>query len=143
MKKNSNSLVQNAQHKLQNTDVIKETTLIDSSRNIIMHHLSSFQDNDLEAVISDYTKESVLITQAATYKGPDEIRAFFADLMTYFPKQKSSFELDKVVVDNELVYIVWHANTPSLDVPLGSDTFIIKDGKIYQQTFVGQLNFIN
>jgi len=42
-----------------------------------------------------------------------------------------------------MVYIVWHAKTPRLEVPIGSDTFVIKDGKIYQQTFVGQLNFIN
>jgi ketosteroid isomerase-like protein len=127
---------------MKNAEEIKETTLNDASRNIIMHHLGSFQDNDLEAVISDYTNESVLITQDATYKAPEEIKDFFAALMIHFPKQKSSFELDKVVVNNELVYIVWHANTPSLDVSLGTDTFIIRDGKIYQQTFAGQLKFI-
>jgi ketosteroid isomerase-like protein len=121
----------------------KATSLNDASRNIIMHHLGSFQDNDLEAVIADYTNESVLITQDATYKGPEEIKGFFAALMIYFPKQQSGFELDKIVVNNELVYIVWHATTPSLHVSLGTDTFIVRDGKIYQQTFAGQLKFIN
>ena len=108
-----------------------------------MHHLESFQHNDLDAVISDYTNESILITQDAMYTGPEEIKIFFAGLMTHFPKQKSSFALDKVVANGGLVYIVWHANTPSLNVALGSDTFVIKDDKIHQQTFVGQLNFIN
>ena len=108
-----------------------------------MRHLNSFLDNNLEALLSDYTNESVLITQAATYSGPEEIRAFFVGLSMHFPQQKSNFVLDKVVANNDLVYIVWHAKTPSLQVPIGSDTFIIKDGKIYQQTFVGQLNFIN
>jgi ketosteroid isomerase-like protein len=121
----------------------KEITLIDNTRDIITHHLSSFQENNLDAVVSDYTNESVLITQDATYKGPEEIRAFFVGLMRNFPKQKSSFELDKLVVNGDLAYIVWHARTPNLHVPLGSDTFIIKDGKIYQQTFVGQLNYFN
>jgi len=91
MKNSSNSLGQNAQYKEQNTDGTKETTLNDASRNIIMHHLNSFLDNDLEAVVSDYTNESVLITQVATYTGPEEIKAFFAGLMMHFPKQKSSF----------------------------------------------------
>jgi ketosteroid isomerase-like protein len=121
---------------------IKATSLNDASKNIIMHHLGSFQDNDLEAVIADYTNESMLITQDATYKGPEEIKGFFAALMIHFPKQQSNFELDKLVVNNELVYIVWHANTPSLDVALGTDTFIVRDGKIYQQTFAGQMKFI-
>jgi ketosteroid isomerase-like protein len=112
-----------------------------ATRDIIMHHLRSFRDNDLEGVMSDYTGESVLITQMATYAGPDEIRGFFTDLMTHFPKQGSNFKLDKLIADDELAYIVWHANTPSLDVALGTDTFFLKEGKIFRQTFAGQMNF--
>lgn len=127
----------------QNTNRIKEITHNDTSRNIIMHHLTSFQENDLEALMSDYTSKSVLITPVATYTGPDEIRSFFVDLMLHFPKQKSGFELDKLIANDGLVYIVWHAKTPSLDVTLASDTFIIKEGKIHQQTFAGELRSIN
>lgn len=127
---------------MKNAAQMKEATLEDIPRNIILHHLQSFQNNDLEAVIGDYTDESILITQDATYTGPEEIRNFFAGLMIHFPKQKSTFKLDKVIVKNELVYIVWRANTPTLDVSLGTDTFIIKDDKIYQQTFAGQMIFL-
>ena len=115
------------------------TTTDLSTKDIIMHHLRSFRDNDLEAVMSDYTRESVLITQMATYAGPDEIRTFFTELMTHFPKQGSNFKLDKLIADDGLAYIVWHANTPSLDVTLGTDTFILKEGKIFRQTFAGQM----
>jgi ketosteroid isomerase-like protein len=108
---------------------------------IIMHHLEAFQDNDLDAVMSDYTKESVLITQTATYAGPDEIRGFFTALMIHFPKPGSDFQLDKLVADDGLAYIVWHAHTPSLDVALGTDTFMLKEGKIFRQTFAGQMEF--
>lgn len=142
MKSHINSLEQNVPLKEQTIN-IKQTILSDASKNIVMHHLESFQHNDLEAVLSDYTNESVLITLDATYTGTEEIRNFFTGLMLHFPKQKSSFELDKIVANGGLVYIVWHANTPSLDVPLGTDTFIIKEDKICQQTFAGQLKFIN
>jgi hypothetical protein len=118
------------------------STLNETSRNIIIHHLQSFQDNDLDALMSDYTNESVLITENATYTGPEEIRAFFVDLMRHFPPLQSSFKLDKIAVNYGLVFIVWHAITPSLEVPLGTDTFILKSGKIVQQTFAGELNFI-
>ena len=113
------------------------------SKEVVMHHLTSFLDNNLEAVLSDYTNESVLITQAATYTGLEEISAFFVGLNKHFPLQKTNLVLDKMVANDDMVYIVWHAETPSLHIPIGSDTFIIKDGKIHQQTFVGQLNFIN
>lgn len=127
---------------MKNAEEVIATALSDATRDIVLHHLASFQDNDLEAVLSDYTNESVLITQDATYTGPEEIKVFFAALMIHFPKKTSDFELDKVVVSNELVYIAWHAHTPSLEVSLGTDTFIVREGKIIQQTFAGQLKFI-
>jgi predicted SnoaL-like aldol condensation-catalyzing enzyme len=138
-----NSLEQNIQLKEQTMDRTKELTLDEISTEVVMKHLSSFLFNNLEAVMSDYTNESVLITQDAIFTGPEEIRVFFTGLIMHFPQQMSNLVLDQLVANNDLVYIVWHAKTPSLQVPIGSDTFIIKDRKIYQQTFVGQLNFIN
>jgi predicted SnoaL-like aldol condensation-catalyzing enzyme len=143
MKTYSNSLDQDAQHTEQATNGIKKSSLSDASENIVKRHLNSFLNNKLEVLMSDYTNESVLITQEGTYSGLEEIRHFFVGLSMHFPKQKSSIELDSLVAHNDLVYIVWHAKTPTLDVPIGSDTFIIKEGKIYRQTFAGQLNFIN
>ena len=143
MRSHINSLEQNVQLKEQTIDSTKETIVDEISKEVVMRHLNSFLDNNLEAVMSDYTNESVLITQGATYTGLEEIRVFFVGLSMHFPQQKSNLVLDKVVANDDLVYIVWHAKTPSLQVPIGSDTFIIKDGKIYRQTFAGQLNFIN
>ncbi len=39
-----------------------------NAESVISNHLSSFQNNDLEAMMSDYTNESVLVTQNAVYK---------------------------------------------------------------------------
>jgi hypothetical protein len=128
---------------VQEINETQDNTLGSISKNLLLRHLNSFKNNDLQAVISDYTNESILITQDAIYKGPNEIKVFFASLIKQFPKQSSSFELDKVIVNDELVYIVWHGKTPSLDVPFATDTFIIKNGKILRQTFAGQLDFIN
>jgi ketosteroid isomerase-like protein len=108
----------------------------------LMHHLNSFTNNDLEAIVTDYTDESVLITPAATYTGLKEIKAFFAELVKYFPKHKTIFELDKTVIENDMIYIIWHAKSPSAIVAFGTDTFVIKDGKIHQQTYAAQLQFI-
>ena len=113
------------------------------SETVLLRHLHSFVENDLETLLSDYTEESILITHEQTYTGVPQIRAFFTELMKYFPNDHSNFSLDKMVTEDELVFIVWHATTPSLEVPLGTDTFIIKNGKIQQQTFAGQLNFLD
>jgi len=119
------------------------SALSGESENVLLHHLHSFASNDLETLMSDYTEQSILITQDQTYKGIGEIRTFFAELMDHFPKDRSNFMLDKLVASDELVFIVWHATTPSLQVSLGTDTFLIKSGKIYRQTFAGQMKFLN
>lgn len=126
---------------MQTPGINAESTQNDMTRDLLQRHLESFQDNNLDALVSDYTNESVLITQDTSYKGVEEIKGFFAELIPHFPKQKSSFVLDKTVINDELVYIVWHGKTPSLDVPFATDTFIIKNGKIHQQTFAGELKF--
>jgi hypothetical protein len=108
---------------------------------VVRNHLSSFQKNDLEAVLADYTNESILVTQDAIFKGLSQIRTFFTGLVRHFPKPKSTFELDKFVVTGELAFIVWHGETPSLEVIFGTDTFVVVEGKIRQQTFAGQLRF--
>ena len=110
---------------------------------LLTHHLSSFQDNDLEALMSDYTEESILITADATYAGCAEIRSFFSALIPQFPKQNTRFELDKMTVIDDLLFIVWHASTPTVKVALGTDTLLVRQGKIYRQTFVGQMEQIS
>ncbi|PWT79063.1 MAG: hypothetical protein C5B59_00425 [Bacteroidetes bacterium] len=109
---------------------------------IISRHLGSFQKNDLKVLMTDYTDDSVFITQTETYKGLAEIELFFKGLMQHFPVEGSSFSLDKFVIDKDLAYIIWHAKTPSLVIPLGTDTFVIKNNKIAQQTFAGDLRFL-
>jgi ketosteroid isomerase-like protein len=120
---------------------MKTISTAEPARTLLAHHLRAFADNDLDAILSDYTDESVLITADATYTGRKQIRGFFAGLIPHFPKEKTRFDLDKMIVDEAVVFIVWHASTPTLNVPLGTDTFVVKDGKIHRQTFAGQLQF--
>lgn len=127
---------------MKTSEKSKTVTISNTSKNVLRSHLSSFLENDLAAVMSDYTDESILITQEKTYKGLQEIKLFFAGLITHFPNQKSSFDLDKLVVYDDFAYIVWHAKTPSIEVPLATDTYIINEGKIYRQTFTGQIIFL-
>jgi len=119
-----------------------EHTAGDITRGIILNHLQSFLNNDVEAVISDYTEDAILMTQTKTYTGPEEIKGFFWGLLVHFPKDRSGFDLEQLFVSNELAYIVWHAKTPTVHVAIGTDTFFIKEGKIHRQTFAGRFNYL-
>ncbi len=114
-------------------------TTIDEAetRRVLDHHWKAFIGNDLEETMKDYAEESVLITPTVTYRGIEEIRANFIDAFRKFPKDAGSFNLQSSQVVKDVGYILWTAETPTFTLAFGTDTFIIRDGKIVRQTFAG------
>jgi len=110
------------------------------TKNVVQHHLTAFGENNLEALMEDYTDESVVIAPDSMYVGLEQIKFLFTTMLPAFPTEGTTFSLDKMYVKNELAYILWHAQTPAVEVPLGSDTFIVEDGKIKCQTFAAVIN---
>ena len=109
----------------------------DRTQEVLDHHWEAFSQNDMEAVMADYTEESVLITPDRTYKGLDEIRTNFENAFKAFPKDGTTFQLDKSVVEGDVAYILWQAKTPAFNLSYATDTFIIRDSKIISQTYAG------
>ena len=114
----------------------------EQSKKVLEHHLTAFGENNLESIMADYSDESKVITPDSTYTGLEQIEALFAGLLPSFPSEGTTTEIDRMVIENDLAYIVWHAKTPTVEVPLGTDTFIIEDGKIKLQTFAAIINSI-
>jgi ketosteroid isomerase-like protein len=110
------------------------------TRTIIDHHLAAFGAGDTDEILRDYTGESVLITPNGNVRGLAALRAafdgFFGGL---FAPGTYEFTMDVLHVEGDVAYIVWHAACASANVPLGTDTFIVRDGKIAVQTFAAQI----
>jgi hypothetical protein len=78
-----------------------------------------------------------LVTPNATYTGLDEIRTNFVDAFKAFPKDSTTFTLNKSIAVKDIGYILWGSKTPGFNLSYATDTFIIRDGKIIRQTFAG------
>lgn len=109
----------------------------EATEQVLKHHWDAFQANDLEATMEDYTEESILITPDRTFKGLSEIRENFVFAFSIFPRDSSTLQLDKSVVQGDVGYIIWKANAPKFNLTFGTDTFIVHDGKIVRQTYAG------
>jgi hypothetical protein len=107
------------------------------TKEVLDHHWMTFQKNDLEGTMEDYTEESILITPDATYEGLDEIRENFVNAFKAFPADSSTLTLTKSVVKEDVGYILWTAKTPAFTLSYATDSFIIRDGKIVRQTYAG------
>ena len=119
------------------SNVVLAKTTEEVTREIVDHHWKTFRDNDLEGTLADYTDESVLITPNRIYKGMKEIRENFVSAFDVFPKNATTMQLNKSVVQRDVGYILWEANGPKVKLSFGTDTFVIKNGKIVSQTYAG------
>lgn len=109
----------------------------ETTSQVLKHHWDAFQANDLEGTMEDYTEESVLITPDRTFKGLSEIRENFVFAFSVFPKDSTSFQLDKSIIQGDVGYIIWKAKAPKINLSFATDTFIIHNGKIVRQTYAG------
>ncbi|WP_436346318.1 nuclear transport factor 2 family protein [Natronorubrum sp. FCH18a] len=104
------------------------------------HHLEAFGNQDLEAVMEDYTDESTIVTTMGTFRGLEEIEGLFADLFDEFDDPDASITIDEQLVEDEFGYIVWTAETPENVYEFATDTFHIPEETISFQTFAGKIS---
>jgi ketosteroid isomerase-like protein len=110
-----------------------------STKDVLDHHLKCFDDGDLEGILSDYAPGAVLFTQDGPLKGADAIRPLFQAMIAEFGKPGAAFRLKQQLVDGDYGYILWTAETADNVYELGTDTFIVRDGKIAAQSFAGKI----
>jgi ketosteroid isomerase-like protein len=102
----------------------------------LLHHLQAFQAGDVDAIMADYTGDAVLITPNGVRKGHEQIRALFKQVFTdMFPPDSTSLEMLQQIIEGEIAYTLWSARSAHYTAPLGTDTFVIRDGKIVAHTF--------
>jgi hypothetical protein len=101
---------------------------------IVEHHLAAFGAGDMKDTLSDYTETSVIVTQSGELRGLEAIQGLFASLFAEFAKPGASFDLKLLSTANNVGYIVWEAETADNVYELGTDTYVIEDGKIAVQT---------
>ena len=107
---------------------------INVTEQVLNHHLQSFGEGNVDAILSDYTDSSVVIIPNGVLNGREQIRGLFEALVAEFGQAGTEFELTSSMVEGPLAYITWHAVTADNTYSFATDTFVVTDGKIAYQT---------
>jgi ketosteroid isomerase-like protein len=109
-------------------------TNFSDTETVVRHHLQSFvEQQGLDAILNDYADEACFLSEGRAYCGKSAIREFFTDFIAALPPQAiGQFTLRSLRVQGEVAYITWSAGS---DLPLGTDTFVVREGRIVAQTF--------
>jgi len=101
---------------------------------LLNHHLEAFGTANMEAILSDYADDAVLVIPGVQFRGAAEIKPVFEGLFAEFGQEGVTFMMIDSYVQDNVAYIVWSAETPDNSYEIGTDTFVIEDGKIAIQT---------
>jgi len=110
-----------------------------TTKDVLDHHLKCFGEGDLKGILSDYARGAVLFTPNGPLKGVDSIRPLFEQLLAEFGKPGATFSMKLQSVEGDYGYILWAAETADNVYELGTDTFVVRDGKIIVQSFAGKI----
>jgi ketosteroid isomerase-like protein len=110
-----------------------------STKDVVDRHLEFFGRGDLKGILSDYAPGAVLFTPDRSLRGADAIMPFFQAMIAEFGKPDSAFSMKQQFVEGDYAYILWTAETADNMYELGTDTFVVRDGKIVAQSFAGKI----
>jgi ketosteroid isomerase-like protein len=102
-----------------------------STKEVLDHHLKCFREGDLEGILSDYAPSAVLFTADGPLRGADAIRLLFEAMVAEFRKPGATFSMKQQLVQGDYAYILWIAETTDNVYELGTDTFVVRDGKTW------------
>ena len=101
---------------------------------VVRDHLQAFlEQKGIAAIVKDYDESARLYSEAEIYRGRQQIGEFFGDFLDALPVGGiDRFALRSLHVDGPIAYITWSVGS---EIPLGTDTFVVENGKIVSQTF--------
>jgi len=110
-----------------------------TAKEVVEQHLKCFSEGDLQGILADYAPDAVFFTSGGTFRGADEIRPLFQAMIAEFGKPGAAFRMKHQSVEGDYAYIVWTAETADNVYELGTDTFVVRKGKIVAQSFTRKI----
>jgi ketosteroid isomerase-like protein len=110
-----------------------------STKDVLEHHLQCFGQGDLDGILSDYAVDAVFFTPDGPLNGTAAIKPFFVALFAEFGKPGSSSAMKIQSIEGDYAYILWSAETADNVYEVGTDTFVVRNGKIVAQSFAGKI----
>ena len=101
---------------------------------VVRSHLQAFlEQKGLPTILADYDEEACFLTEEKAYRGKSEIQGFFESFIAALPpRAMERFALRSLHIAGDVAYITWSVGRA---LPLGTDTFVVRHGKIVSQTF--------
>ena len=107
-----------------------------TTEQVFQSYSEAFQARDLDAIASNYATDAMYLMPDGPHVGREAIRAAFSRIFTDLLPVRSRLDVLSTQIEGDIVVATWEAESPSLTVDWGTDTFIIQGGLIRYHTVV-------
>jgi uncharacterized protein (TIGR02246 family) len=128
------------------TRTLAQTPAANSARTpeqVVRHHFAASAARDLNAVVSDYADDAVLITANGVVRGRDGVRAAFAQLLrgpqpaARIAAAHAARPGPRIVVSHftaDVGWVIWTQNAGKPNELRGVETYLVRNGRIELET---------
>ena len=109
------------------------------TRAVLERHQAALAAGDVDAVLTTYAADAVLLSPDAVFRGRDELRGFFDVVLTgLFKPGTYDLSVEGQRIEGEVAYVTWHAHCAGGIVARATDTYVVRDGTIAVHTHTGR-----
>ena len=112
---------------------------MNSTNDVLDHHLKAIEQGDVNAVLSDYAPDAVLFRSDGVFKGVAAIRPVFDKFVAEFQTPGATSKTKQRLVAGDYGYMLWMGETADNIYELATDTFVVREGKIVAQSFTATI----
>ena len=99
-----------------------------TTKEVYDHHTQAFFTGDVDSMLEDYTDQSVLVTDQGVVMGLTGLRRFFEQsFQEMASRDPADFKNLTNFIEGDVVFHSWSGGDA---FPYGTETYIIRDGKI-------------
>jgi len=107
-----------------------------STKEVWEHHCFAFANANIDDVMFDFADDAIYVTTNKVIRNKENIRKQYDGHFKSLEVGSTS-KIVSETIEGEIVSFEWTADTPSIYIPDGVDTFVIRNGFIVAQTVRG------
>ena len=111
-----------------------------NSAEFIERRIEAFGRGDIDAMVDDYTEESVIMTPMGNMVGAGQVRQMITRFVAEFGIQGTTLEVIRKNSTEHVAHFAWKAETARTIFKFGNETYFLdKDGKVIVHVFDGDM----
>ncbi len=105
-----------------------------TTADVMADYVQAFGARDLDAIAECFHEDAFVICGDNVWRGRQEIREFYETNLAESWPTNLQYEGTHRVMERDIFHLVWRGKSPSHEIPVAVDTFVVQEGALHALT---------